>query len=940
MEDGGRRSEELLERDRETAALRTGLDHALRGTGGVVLVEGVAGVGKTALLRALRADVAADASVLGLSALGGELEREFPFGLVRQLLEPVVLGADPDRRAALLSGAAALAGPIVGAAPDPENAGADAAFATLHGLYWLVAALADERPLVLVVDDAHWADAPSLRFLDFLSRRIDELPVLLALATRPNEPGAEHDLLTGLAEGPHVTVVRPRALSPEGTRVLVDAGLGTPAPDDVVTGAAEATGGNPLLLRELVRTLAESGRAPSADAVREAVPSSVTRSVERRLRQLDDHARLVAHALAVLGDTRGTDLVAAVAGLDPADADRALDVLRAVGLAAPDGPRFAHPLLRAAVAESVGADERIQMHRTAAALLHGRPGAEEELVLHLLAAPPARERWVVPVLRRSARHALADGAPDAAVRRLRRALEELPADAEDRDALLLQLARATVSAGDVDARLHLAAAAASSRPEIAGPALALQVVVHAHGAGMAETVDRLQATIERLDAPEHAELRSGLRAQLYGAMTVDTRLADRRAPLIATMAREPDEQTLPVLAFEAAAGDATAAEALELAERALADRPLARVAGVETSTPFWAVMATVTLDGADLADRAIRDAELSVRGGATRVGGATVAFARSEWAMVFGSAVDAEASAREAVDLWLAAGLDDAALPSRIALARTLVRLGRLDEADAELDAVPDLRNRFTRLTSAAARGELRLTQHRPQEAVAELELVRELSTRLGWRRYPLAPVDAQLARALAACGRTEEARVLATDAVADARRRGAALLEAEGLVALGLASGGDEGLELLREALDAADRSAAPYVGALAGVELGAALRRAGRRVDAREVLSVARDDAHRTGNLGLLERATEELVLAGGRPRRTALTGVDALTPSERRMADHAAAGLTNRQIAETLFVTRKTVESTLGQVFQKLDIRSRTQLAGVLGGGPTPE
>ena len=209
-------------------------------------------------------------------AVGGELEREYPFGVVRQWLEPVVRLADPEQREELLTGAAALAGPVFGFAGDGAAASGDASFATLHGLYWLVAALTERRPTVLVVDDAHWADKPSLRFADFLARRAGELPLLLVVGLRPDGPA---DLL---AEAPDAEVIRPRGLSPQAVAALVADGLGERVDPEVAASAAEVTGGNPLLLRELIRTLAAWDGEATADVVRAAVPSSVTRSVQRR----------------------------------------------------------------------------------------------------------------------------------------------------------------------------------------------------------------------------------------------------------------------------------------------------------------------------------------------------------------------------------------------------------------------------------------------------------------------------------------------------------------------------------------------------------------------------------------------------------------------------------------------------------------------------------
>ncbi|HST42520.1 MAG TPA: helix-turn-helix transcriptional regulator, partial [Conexibacter sp.] len=344
-------------------------------------------------------------------------------------------------------------------------------------------------------------------------------------------------------------------------------------------------------------------------------------------------------------------------------------------------------------------------------------------------------------------------------------------------------------------------------------------------------------------------------------------------------------------------------------------------------------------------------------------GRAFASMMQSERLRAFGAAGLAEAYARQSVELIEQTANLPSTVTARGSLASALVLRGDLDGAEAALADVgsdEQLGELFGAGSVWGARAELRLAQGRPRDAVADLRRLEALCERCGWRRYPRGTHVADLARALALAGEREEARALAEAELADARRRGVRRLEAAALVALGLACEGDEGIEALEEAVAVADAAAggaaaachdaaaggqdaagdagrAPSNGlrATATLELGAALRRANQRVDARVRLAEARDLAHRAEAAGLLARATEELTIAGGRPRRIALSGADALTPSERRVAEQAARGLTNREIAETLFVTRKTVESQLGAAYSKLGIRSRAQLADALAG-----
>src|SRR5205085_1405898 len=170
------------------------------GAGTLLMIEAPAGLGKTRLAEAA-VELAGDRGLLVLRGRGGELERNFRYGVVRQLFEPAVTALGAVERAAVMAGAAGLAGPAIGVAqPDIEGPVTDQT--ALHGLYWLTSNLSAERPLLLVVDDAHWADRASLEWLVYLTRRIGDLPVALVVCSRPNEPGAEEDLLVQLASEP------------------------------------------------------------------------------------------------------------------------------------------------------------------------------------------------------------------------------------------------------------------------------------------------------------------------------------------------------------------------------------------------------------------------------------------------------------------------------------------------------------------------------------------------------------------------------------------------------------------------------------------------------------------------------------------------------------------------------------------------------------------
>lgn len=204
-----------------------------------------------------------------LSARASELERELPFGVVRQLLKPPLATGDTAERAELLAGAAALAEPVLAPDAAAEPAVGEPSFGALHGLYWLVANLAARRPVLILVDDLHWADVSSVRWLLYFAKRLDGLALALVLAARPSEPGAPSDLLDALAADPGVELLHPGGLSAEAIDRLAEGVFGRAAERGFAVACHRATGGNPFLVSEALDELGRAGLAPTVDHVDE-----------------------------------------------------------------------------------------------------------------------------------------------------------------------------------------------------------------------------------------------------------------------------------------------------------------------------------------------------------------------------------------------------------------------------------------------------------------------------------------------------------------------------------------------------------------------------------------------------------------------------------------------------------------------------------------------
>lgn len=386
----------MLERDAELARVESLLAAARAAEGGLLAVEGVAGIGKTTVLEAAQAAARASGMTV-LAASGSELERDFGFGIARRLFEPVLVTAGPERRAALLDGAAGLAVPALGlgvgahAGGDPDTV----PYAAVHGLYWLTANLASESPLLLVVDDLQWADAPSQRFLAYLGRRLAGLAVAVLVALRPAVPGEERTLVEAIVGEASAGALQPAPLSEAAIGALTEAVLAA-TPDPVFTRACHrATQGNALLAREVLADMRDRATPADAAAARDVGrigPERVARSVLRRIDALGADAQALAGAVAVLGDGSAPDVAAALAGLHPPDAVRAAAALAASDVLADGLPlRFRHPVVRAAVADRPPAVQRAAAHADAARLLAAREAAPAVVATHLLHAAPAAD---------------------------------------------------------------------------------------------------------------------------------------------------------------------------------------------------------------------------------------------------------------------------------------------------------------------------------------------------------------------------------------------------------------------------------------------------------------------------------------------------------------------------------------------------------------------
>jgi DNA-binding CsgD family transcriptional regulator len=951
---------ELLERESELAALSAVLRAARLRRGGVALVDGPAGIGKSRLLDAARAEAEA-AGMTVLRATGRELETEASFGIAAELFESRPAGAGGHSRAvsprvgggAPRGSSRPAASPRAGggdgaargrsrpaASPlDPAAASPADSPALLRELYWFAVDLAGDAGLAILVDDAQWCDRPSLAFLAHLAARSEEAPIALLLASRSGAPVAAPDALAALrgAAGP---VVRPRPLGPDAVAALVRAEL-PDADDALVAACGEVTAGNPFMVIELARLLRVEALPPTADsvaAVRALVPETVMHALLTQLGRLGEAPEAIAAAAAVLGDGAPLRQVGALAKVDAAAAERAADTLAVAGILARGEPiRFAHPLIATAVRADLDAFARARAHREAADLLAADGAPLREVAAHLLATRPDADPWVLATLREAAARAVAQGDPAAAARLLARAAVE-PPPPERRGEVLLELAEAEALAGDTAAAGHVeeALAALPGGPARGRALRSLGRIRFAAGehAVAAGALEEALGALDAEGAEGQAILGEYLSINRFQAPLMAA--AGRRLTPIVAATRAGDPPADPVLLVHAVLSLALAGEApprvRELAERAAARLdPDLDVAAYSLPSGML-VQALCAVDATDLADRIAAASLDAARRRGSFIASTAASFHRAIPRFHRGELTDAMADLGQAQatreEGWEAGVAWPLALQAHLQLERGELAAARDSVAGAVVAA-----GSMERAVLDFAAAAVALAERDPATALGAAEAAGALlGGEFGIDSAGFMPWRRPAALAALALGDDGRARGLADEQLALARAAAAPRPLALALRTAAAVGAGDP-VALLEEARAVLGDDEPRLERAHVLAALGAALRRARRRRECREPLREALQLADSMGARALAETALEELRATGARPRRAAYTGVESLTPAELRVARLAAEGLTNREIAQELFVTAKTVQTHLSSVYRKLDAGSRQELPGLL-------
>ncbi|WP_053912889.1 AAA family ATPase [Streptomyces sp. TP-A0875] len=844
----------LLERDAELAAITEAVDslRAGRSSSGSLLVwRGAAGLGKTALLAETRR-IALDRGCAVWWARGGETLRSVPFNVVRQLLQPALVSMLPEEAREYLGDWYDLAGPALGIV-DPGERQADPQ-AVCAGLVAVVRRLAlREWPLVLIIDDVHWADQETLQWLAALAERIEETSVLVVLARRSEKVGGDRARLLDAVADAGRDLDTLSALTPHATAGLTRATLGAHADDPFCREVWAVTGGNPYETVELLAKVQDSELDPveaHAAELRDLNRSSRGGGLVARLEQLGIDATRFAWAAAILGTGITTDMVASLATLRRDDAARCAELLRGARILTDPDPttgrpegemEFVHPLIATAVYNSIPDALRRAMHGIAAQLVADRGLGAAAASRHLVQVHPDDDQDVVDQLRAAAREHLAVGAPDAARRCLERALQEPPTAALHAP-VIYELGCATLLTAPATTIDHL-------RTALGMPGLDEDQRVDAvfrlsqallHNDQLEEAVRTVEAEAAR--NPDPAK-RLRLQAVQYmwegihaGAISSPGRSA-RLAELADTCTgRDNSERALLILrGFDAMSHGENAEVVVELCDRALVNGRLAP--GLGWTDSEWGIELPLMLASAyaysDCLDRAealftegLRAYESAGwNGGHLALAHAYVGLGHRRR----GRLVDAEAALRESLRIAERVGRGLPLYWSAICnLIDTLLARGHVDEAWSlaeRYDFAPPYPSTIVLPDPRSIRGRLLLATGRTAEGIEELEAAEKAAASRGRHNPVVVPWATDLARALAAEDPERAAR-LASDARRQAERFGTDTAIGEALRCAAALETGERAARLAAQAVTYLEASPCQYEHAAARVEYGLATR------------------------------------------------------------------------------------------------------------------
>ncbi|MER7283411.1 AAA family ATPase [Dactylosporangium sp. NPDC000244] len=942
----------LVERDEQLTRLGEAFRACTDGRGQVTLVSGPVGSGKTALLLAFARQAVNDgARVIG--AGGSRAEHKFPFGIIGQLLHDAGLAPNSDAYAAVLKARCALAGSL----GDPGSDGSvddQVHLPYLQTISGAFAAMASEQPLVIAVDDLHYADLPSLHCLLYLIRRLRSTRIMVVLS-ESNRAQPTHVLFrTDILSQPHFSRVSLAPLSRRGVNQLIEASLEQPTAPELATACFDVSAGNPMLTRALIDDQVRAAREPDGQTTAELrIDDAFEQAVLSFLYRHDPSVLAVAQAVAVLGEPGSPQVLARMVDIVPENAAQILRVLESSGLLSTG--RFRHPRARRALLNHLPAAERRALHRKAAELLQENGAAPGSVADHLVEAAYDDAAWVVPVLRDAARHALADSRPEHASAPLRLALRAARDDRQ-RVAARTALIGAEWQTNPLMVTRHLGDLLSGVRadPAHAGDALAALPYLLWHGR-VDESVELLTAAADA-SGPAHVELASELRgARQLLASAFPARAASvacqnpdaatvsaaprRRSPIRgfsegSTCAEETaiSAHLQPTTLLTAVLGNGSRADAI-----GAADHVLQRCSSQKTA-PEPVAAALLALIYADRPDRCLAWCEsLALARPAPSLPPAwqgVLKAIQAEGALRLGNLTLAERAATEALAIMPPAAWGFIIGGVLATLISATTEMGALDRAREHL-ATPVPQSLFGTplgLHYLQARGRYYRATGRLQAALTDFRSCGELMS--SWQ-LDLPTVVAwrlESARTYLALGRADHAVELAREQLRqlgplDGRTRGATLRTIAATYAP------EQRTTALDEAVDLLHGTGDRLELAHALADLGRTWQALGQSGRARLLIRRAHHISVECGAEPLSHSLSHDdpeagLVVEAPKPGAGEVT-LELLSDAERRVAALAVQGYTNREIASKLYVTVSTVEQHLTRVYRKVNVKRRADL-----------
>lgn len=934
---------------------------ARAGRSSIVVLTGPLGIGKSSLIRAFLQDPGdggnggTGGGARGMTALHGVCGTETvttPYDGVRAMLRPLGLVGESTAHHPLLRGAARRALPALMPGAHSRPFAFDADYPVFQGLYGLIARLATHHPLALVLDDAHLCDEHTLRWLGFLLRRADGLPLLLVLARSSEPEFVDAAPWAEFAAHPSCTTVPLRPLSPAAVREMARRTFGCPVEPSFAARVTDASGGNPGNASRLLTELRRAGVRPDHEGARLATELG-GRLVAVSIRALFDRkprwVEAVATAMAVLGEDL-PDHVAALAGVATVQVEDAVRVLRQAEVLASGRTDLAGEEIRAAVLEPLGSGRLARLRARAALLLSdaGRPA--EEVAGHLLATPGTPRPWMVSLLRDAAEAAESRGAPGTAARYLRRVLDATPED----DTLRLRLA-GLVAQIDPDAAIVLLRDALDRAPDLrtrASAAVQYTTTCLAAGRGVpgGHSPTAVLAELRSPTGLREPALALALESALLlmgSADRADATTRPRRADAT-TRPHRADATTPPGRTDrtpEPLPAHTNAVRALVTAlydsSREAATTHARHVLDVPGPGTSWPVLASCTVlalaDETAEALATLNDAVARARAQDPDIGWSCALAHTARALVLYGTGAIAESMADARAALAAAGRTAGHLTLPRVVLAAALSDRGEAARAEDLVARIvtppspagPVIDHQLHLMVRARARRALG-----DREGALRLLLAAGRAQREAGLANPVfAPWWAEACHTLAALSRPQEARAHAEYGAELAERWGTAHALGIAALARGAITPGRAGIELLAESADTLAVSPARTEHARADFELGRRLLAHGEEAKARPHLRAAADLAHTCGALSLAHSARRLLIAAGGRmPERTG-SREDLLTGAERKVVGLVLNGASNREIAQSLCVTLRTVETHLTSVYRKMGVSRRAALATTL-------